>query len=155
MVARRIEQPAEKSGGAAHLPFRFQSFKAQHHRCPMLADPASQTGNVAFAMVGGLNRHMAIAVGQGDEIALGIDHHLLDLARAFLEQAAEQVRLAAARIALHQQAGRQQLLQVDRDGVALPVDAHVHAHRHCNRPWQAEESSPSLRVGQCQSIERL
>ena len=34
-------------------------------------------------------------------------------------------------VALHQQAGRQQLLQVDRDGVALPVDAHVHAHRHC------------------------
>ena len=58
-------------------------------------------------MVGGLDRHMAVSVGQGDEIALGVDHYLLDLPRAPFQQAAEQVRLAAARIALHQQAGRQ------------------------------------------------
>ncbi len=118
MVARRIEQGRQEGGGAAHLAFRLQPFEAEHHRSAMLADPAGEPGDVALAMVGGLDRDMAVAVGERDEIALGIDHHLLDLAGALLEQAAEQVRLAAARIALHQQAGRQQLLKVDGDGIA-------------------------------------
>src|SRR5688572_4187449 len=110
----------------------------------MFPDPRGQPGDVAFAMVRRFDRNMAVAVGECDEIAFRIDHDLLDLARTLFEQAAKQVRLSAARIALHQQAGRQKLLQVDRDGVALPVDAHINAHRHCARAWQAREPSRKL-----------
>ena len=77
-----------------------------------------EAGDVAEAVVGGLDRDMAVAVGQRDEIALGIDHDLLHLARALFEQAAQQVRLAAARIALDEQAGSEQFLKVDRDRLA-------------------------------------
>ena len=117
---------AQRICPSASSPSRLSTTEA---RCSRIR--AGQPGDVALAMVGGLDRDMAVAVGERDEIAFGIDHDLLDLARALFEQAAQQVRLSAARIALHQQAGRQQLFQVDRDGVALPVDAHVHAHRHC------------------------
>jgi hypothetical protein len=50
-------------------------------------------------------------VGQGDEIALGVDDGLLHPGGALLQQPAQQVRLARAGIALHQQARRQQLLR--------------------------------------------
>jgi hypothetical protein len=50
---------------------------------------------------------------QRDEIAFGIDDHLLHPLRRLLEQAPEQMRLARAGIALHQEPRRQQLLDVE------------------------------------------
>jgi hypothetical protein len=51
------------------------------------------------------------------EVTLGVDHHLLDQRGAFLEQAAQQVRLAGAAVALDEQAGRQQFLDIDPDRI--------------------------------------
>ena len=69
-------------------------------------------------MLARLDRDMAVLVAQRDEVAFGIDHHLLDLAGALFEQAAQQVRLSAARIALHQQACRQKLFKIHLHGGA-------------------------------------
>jgi hypothetical protein len=51
---------------------------------------------------------MAEPVGQGHEIALGVDDRLLHPARTLRQQPAQRVRFARAAIALHQQAGGQQ-----------------------------------------------
>ena len=42
-------------------------------------------------MVCGRDRDMAEAIGEGDEIALGIDPHLLDDTRRSFEQPAQQM----------------------------------------------------------------
>ena len=83
---------------------------------------------------------MAVGVGQRDEIALGIDHHLLHQAGAFLEQPAQQVRLARPAVALDEQPRREQFLDVDTHGlpraVGPDVDAGVHGRRPIGRPWE-------------------
>ena len=113
------------SRGASNSPDRNA---AAHFICPSASSPsrlsttearcsrirAGELDDVAGREIGRLDRDMAVAFGQGDEIALGIDHDLLDLGRAALEQAAQQVRFARPAIALHQQARRQQLLQIDQ-----------------------------------------
>ena len=68
---------------------------------------------------------MAEVVGQRDEIAFGIDDDLLHPWRALLQQPAQQMRFARAGIALHQQAGGQQFLEVEQGGRAALGDAHV------------------------------
>ena len=131
MLARRLEQPRQERRGALHLPLGLEPLEAQHDRGAMLADPPGELDDVALREIGRLDRDMAIAFGQRDEIALGIDHDLLDFGRAALEQAAQQMRFARPAIALHQQARRQQLFQIDSDGVAVGTDPHVHADGHC------------------------
>ncbi len=81
---------------------------------------------------------MAEALGQRDEIALGVDHDLLHMRGALLEQAAQQMRLARPGIALHEQAGRQQFLEVEhrrsgrpaRRGGGPHVDVDLHRPHH-------------------------
>ena len=74
---------------------------------------------------------MAERVGERREIALGIDHHLLHHSSAFLEQAAQQVRFPAARIALHEQPRRQQLrnIELDRRAGRFVTDGYAFPHR--------------------------
>jgi hypothetical protein len=84
----------------------------------MFADAPRQPRDIFFVMVGGLDRDMAVAVGQGDEIAFGIDHDLLQLARAFLQQPAKQVRFSTPRIALDEQSCGEQFLQIHEDRLA-------------------------------------
>ena len=50
--------------------------------------------------------------------------------RAFLEQATQEVRLAAPRIALHEQSRREQLFQVDGHRLSERVGAHIYANGH-------------------------
>ena len=57
----------------------------------MLANARGEAGDLTLAMVCGLDRDMAEAIGEGDEIALGIDHHLLDDTRRSFEQPAQQM----------------------------------------------------------------
>src|SRR3546814_19519579 len=64
-------------------------------------------------------------VCSSDLIAFGVDHHLLDQAGALFEQAAQQVRLARPRIALHPQAGGEQFLNVYRNGASGAVASDV------------------------------
>ena len=133
MLARRFEQPSQKRGGATHLPFRLQPLEAQHHRSAMLANPRRKPHDVLLVELGRLQRDMAEALGQGNEIPLGIDHDLLDLAGALLEQSAKQMRLARSRIALDQQPRREQFLKVDPRGLAAWAKPHVYADRHTSR----------------------
>ena len=135
MVARRVEHRVEEGGGAFHLPLGLQPFQAEHHRRAMLANPGGEAGDLAFRIIGGLDGDMAIFVAERDEVALGIDHHLLDMAGAPLEQPAQQMRLAGPRIALDEQSRRQQLFEIHGDGIALAVHPHVHAHRHRQTLW--------------------
>src|SRR5690606_26333303 len=62
--------------------------------------------------------------------ALGIDHHLLDDPGGALEQPAEQMRFAGARIALDEQTRREQLLDVEMDGLARAAGADVDSCGH-------------------------
>src|SRR3546814_6537624 len=81
----------------------------------MLPHPSGKPGDLGETIIRRLDRDMAEGVGEGDEIALRIDHHLLHEPGAAFEEAAQQVRLARTRIALDQEAGGEELLQVHRD----------------------------------------
>src|SRR3546814_4123271 len=87
----------------------------------MLADARAHRRDLALIIVAGVDDDMMIGIGQRDEIALGVDHHLLDEAGALFEKAAQQVRLARPRIALDEQAGGEQFLNVDGNGAAGTV----------------------------------
>ncbi len=76
---------------------------------------------------------MAVRARERHEIALRIDHDLLDMPRRPFEQAAQQMRFSRSRIALHQQARGEKFLQVDADGRTIAVGAHIHANRHAAR----------------------
>ena len=96
----------------------------------MLADARCQPGDLGLAMVGRLDRDMVEAIGKRDEIALGIDHHLLDDAGRSFEQPAQQMRLSRTRIALDEQTGGEQLLDVEKDGLARAAGADVDSCGH-------------------------
>jgi hypothetical protein len=65
---------------------------------------------------------MAIFVGQRDEIAFGIDHDLLHQGALCSSSRRSRCDLPEPRIALHQQAGGQQFLEVEHVAVAsLPA----------------------------------
>lgn len=68
----------------------------------MLATAPGKMADLGSGIIDGFNRDMAISIAKCDEIALGIDNDLLNLARASLKQAAQQVRFAGARISLDQ-----------------------------------------------------
>ena len=55
---------------------RIEPLQRQHTRHPVTPDPAGDTGKLAFAALA-IDNQMAVFVRQGDEIALGIDNHLL------------------------------------------------------------------------------
>ncbi len=73
---------------------------------------------------------MAELVGEGDEITFGIDDALLHPGGGLLEQAPQQVRLAGAGIALHQQTGGQQLLEVEVGRAVAGGFPHVDGDLH-------------------------
>jgi hypothetical protein len=136
MLSRRIEQPAEERCGGAHLRLGIQPLEVQHHRRAMLPRAGGEADQLGRGIVGGIDDDMPEGVGQGCEVALGIDDHLLHLARAAFEQAAQQVRLARARIALDEQPRRQQLLQVHRHARAGAVHPHVDLDCHVRSLWR-------------------
>jgi hypothetical protein len=73
---------------------------------------------------------VAVFLRQRDEIAFGIDDHLLHPLRRLLEQAPEQMRLARAGIALHQETGRQQLFDVELGRLPARQASHVNSDLH-------------------------
>ncbi|MFK4600664.1 hypothetical protein ABIF57_000116 [Bradyrhizobium diazoefficiens] len=84
----------------------------------------------ALGVILGLDHEMAEALGQRDEIALGVDDGLLHPGCALLQQPPQQMRLAGARIALHQEAGRQQFLEVHGRRGARRGLPHLDRNRH-------------------------
>ncbi len=129
MLARGIEQAVQEGRGAAHLPFHFKPFQAEHHRGAVLAAARGEAGDLAHRIIHGLDRDMAIG-RERDEIAFRVDHDLLHLAGAALHQPAEQIGFARAGIALDEQACGEQLLQIDMDRFARAVRPHIYLKRH-------------------------
>ena len=84
----------------------------------------------AFGMVLGIDQQMAEPLGQRDEVAFGIDDGLLHPGRALFEQPAQQMRFSGAGIALHQQARRQQFLEVERRRRARRRMPHLDCDSH-------------------------
>jgi hypothetical protein len=79
---------------------------------------------------GGVHHHVPEPVGQGDEVALRVDHRLLDVGRALLEQAAQEVGLAGAGIALDQEPGGEEFFEVQEGGRAAGRHPHIDPDRH-------------------------
>jgi phosphoenolpyruvate carboxylase len=73
---------------------------------------------------------MAIFIGQRHEIAFGIDHHLLHQRGAFFQQTAQKVGFSRPRIALNEQAGGEQFLDVDQNGLSRSVISYADAGGH-------------------------
>ncbi len=98
----------------------------------MLADAAGDAGQFMLGAVG-FDHHMAEFVGERHEIALGIDDALLHPWGALFEEAPQKVRLARARIALDEQAGGEEFLEIEPGGRAGICRAHVDfdGHRLC------------------------
>ena len=129
-VAVGIEQPAQEGGGVAHLKLDVQPFQVDDDRNPVLAHTCRDSLKRSFGMGGGVDHHMAELLGQRHEIALGIEDRLLHPGSALLDQPAQQVRLAGTGISLHQQAGRQQLFQIERRRSTVLRRPHVDADFH-------------------------
>ncbi len=129
VVAVGIEQAAEEGGGAAHLLLDVEAFEAQHDRDAVLADAGGDGGEFVLR-AGGIDDEVAVAVGEGDEVAFGIDDALLHPRRALFEQAAEEGGFAGAGIALDQQAGSQQFLEIKLGPCATLRHTHVDRDLH-------------------------
>jgi len=130
MLARGIEQRREEGGGGAHLAFDLQPLQRQHDRHALLADTQRQAAQFRFAVRAAIHHDVTEAIRKGDEIALRIDDDLLHpFGRAF-EQAAQQVRLAGARIALDEQSGGEQFFEVHGGDSTVRRGAHVDGNGH-------------------------
>lgn len=123
-----IEQAAEEGGGGAHLILGVEPFEGQNDRDAVLAHAGGDPQEFGLVAVR-LDHDVAVALGERDEIALGVDDRLLHEAGALLQQAAQQVRLARTGIALDEQARRQKLGEVHRPGpIAGPPQIDLVAH---------------------------
>ena len=133
VLARGIEQRVQKDRGTPHLRLDVERIERDDHRRPMLANARGDRRDLALAIVTGVDHDVVVSVGERDEIALGIDHDLLDEAGAFFEEPAKQVGFSRSRIALDEQARREEFLHIDVNGcppvVGSNFDAAVHGFR--------------------------
>ena len=130
VVAGDLEQPAEEGGGAPHLVLGVEPFEIEHGGDAMDARALAGDLQAALGMLLGIDHQMAETVGQRDEVAFGVDDGLLHPGRALLQQPAQQMRLAGARIALHQKAGRQQFLEIQSRRGARRRVSHLDRNGH-------------------------
>lgn len=95
----------------------------------MLTNAVGDAGKLRLGPLA-VDDDVAEPVAEGDEITLGIDDDLLHPLRRLFEQAAQQMRLARSGIALHEQTGRQQLLDIERRRAA-GRQSHIDANLQC------------------------
>jgi len=124
VLARRIEQRGKEQRGAADLLLDLELLERQHDRSPVLPHSARQGLGLCRRMRRAVDDDVIERVGKAAEVALGIDHHLLDQARVLLEQAAQQVRFSRAGIPLDKQTCAEQFLDVDRNRLPLGIPAY-------------------------------
>jgi hypothetical protein len=162
VVAGDLEQPVEEGGGAPHLVLGVEPLEIEHRGDAM--DARSLTGDLqaTLGMVLGIDQKVAETIGKRHEVAFGIDDGLLHPGGTLFQQPAQQMGFAGARIALHQQAGRQQFLKVQsRRGAGRRVP-HLDRNSHVStqsllaeaglttcsqpveRPWPTTPCSPRL-----------
>lgn len=136
MIAVDVEQAAEERRGTPHLVLGVQPFEIEHGGDAMQPRLLARDLKAALGVILGLDHQMAELLGQRDEVAFGVDDGLLHPGRALFEQPPQQMRLAGARIALHQEPGRQQFLEVH--GGRGACRGLPHLDRNCHVP----DSSP-------------
>ena len=142
MLARRIEQRGEELRGAADLLLDLEPVEIEHHAGAVFADAAGKRLDLTRRIGRPVDHHMAELVRQRGEIAFRVDHHLLHHARALFEQAPQQVRLAAARIALDEQTGGEEFLDIEFGRLAGRIVSDGDLCCHC-----ALVSGPNLERG--------
>ena len=81
-----------------------------------------------------IDHDMAEPVGQRDEITLGVDDDLLHPLGRLFEQTAQKMRLARTRIALHQQAGRKKLLDIELGRLTALHRSHIDSDLQWRHP---------------------
>jgi hypothetical protein len=129
IIALGVEHAAEERGGGAHLLLDLEAFQIEHDRHAVLPHARGDTRQFGLG-AGSVDDLMSVAFRKGDEIALGIDDALLHPLGALFEQPAQEMRLAGPGIALHEQAGGQQFLEIQLRRVALRRGAHVDVDLH-------------------------
>jgi hypothetical protein len=141
-----IEQAVQEGGGAPHLLFRVEPLEIEDDGGAMLPDAerdALQLTGAAFC----IDDSVAEALGEGDEIALGIDDRLLNHAGALLEQSAQKMRFAGTGIALHEKARGQQLLEVEHGRLARRIGPEFNSCLH-DAPSPLRARRDPITVGQ-------
>ena len=73
------------------LRVRLEPFETQHDAGAIFAQAGGDPRDLGHRRIRRLHHDMAIGAGERDEIALGIDHHLLHLPRRSFEQPAQQM----------------------------------------------------------------
>ncbi|MEY9392976.1 hypothetical protein ABIF93_011297 [Bradyrhizobium japonicum] len=134
MIAIDVEQAAKERRGTPHLVLGVQPFEIEHGGDAMQPRALARDLKAALGVILGLDHQMAELLGQRDEVAFGVDDGLLHPGRALFEQPPQQMRLAGARIALHQEPGRQQFLEVH--GGRGACRGLPHLDRNCHAPTQ-------------------
>ncbi len=129
MIALGIEHAAEKGRRGPHLLLDIEAFKVEHHGYAMFAHTTGNARQFGFG-ARGVDDLMAESVRQRHEVAFGIDDALLHPGCALFQQTAQQMRLAGAGIALHQQARRQQFLKIQLGGGTASRSAHIDVDLH-------------------------
>ncbi len=132
--------PAQRSWSSTSTDSRFK-----HDRDSMPAHQVRGAVQRGLGMVGRVDHHMAVTIRQGDEIALRVDHDLLHPGGRLFEQSPQQMRFSGARIALHQQAGGEQFLEVDARGLTRGRRTHLDTNRHPAIPFLPARESPGVR----------
>ena len=129
VVAVGVEHGVQEDAGRAHLLLDLETLQRKHAGDAVLADAGGDADQFGVGALT-LDHHVAELVGERDEVALGIDDALLHPGGGLLEQTPEQMRLAGAGIALHQQARRKQFLDIERGRRAALRRSHVDADLH-------------------------
>ena len=130
VIARDIEKSAEEGGGAPHLVLGVESFEIEHRGDAMDARALAGDLQAPLGMVLGIDQEVAEPVGKRHEVAFGVDDGLLHPGGALFQQPAQQMGFAGTRIALHQQAGRQQFLKVQSCRDACGRVPHLDRNGH-------------------------
>ena len=130
VVAGDLEKPAEEGGGAPHLVLGVEPLEIEHRGDAMDARALAGDLQGPLGMVLGIDQQVAETVGKRHEVAFGVDDGLLHPGGTLFQQPAQQMGFAGARIALHQQAGRQQFLKVQVSRGACRRVSHLDRNGH-------------------------
>ena len=95
----------------------------------MLPDPRGDAGEFGLRALR-IDNDMAELVGQRDEVAFRIDDDLLYPRCALFQKATQEMRLSGSGIALDEQTGGQQLLQIEHGRCPAGRGSHLDINLH-------------------------
>ena len=101
----------------------------------MLADAVGDARKLSLGALS-IDHHVAEFVGKRDKVAFGINDDLLNPLRRLLQKTAQQMRLSGTGIALHEQSGCQQLLDIECGRAASGRRSHIDTNLQVQFPFQ-------------------